>query len=139
MNNEQPLESEIAEEIQAEASKYNITLFRNNSGAFKDSRGILVRYGLGNISKKFNSVIKSSDYIGFTEMTVTPDMVGSKVAIFTALEIKTLDWKYSGTEREVAQLKFIDLVNKKGGIASFVNSIESFKENVLTKLRVTFR
>lgn len=44
--------------------------------------------------------------------TITADMVGRSVAIFTAIEVKASDGKAT-TE----QKKFIDLVKKNGGIA----------------------
>src|ERR1700722_4368372 len=31
------------------------------------------------------------DYLGWTEVTITPDMVGQKIAVFTAAEIKRFD------------------------------------------------
>ena len=55
-------------------------------------------------------------------------MVGKTVAVFTALEIKEADWKYSGDEREVAQKKFIDLVKSSGGIASFIKNVAQVKQ-----------
>ena len=123
-------EAEVSDDVVIETSKYGLRLFRNNSGAFKDSRGVPVRFGLGNVSKRFNKLMKTSDYIGWTPVVSTPEMVGKTVAVFTALEIKEADWKYSGDEREVAQKKFIDLVNNSGGIASFIKSVEQVKQLV---------
>jgi hypothetical protein len=128
-------ETELGQLIQIEASKYNITLFRNNSGALKNPTGHPVRFGLGNTSKKINEIRKSSDYIGVTELLITPEMVGNTVAVFTALEIKETGWEYSGTPREVAQKNFIDLIIKKGGYASFINSVDSVKQLVLNNFR----
>lgn len=130
---QQMLESEVQQLIQVEASKQNITLFRNNSGAFKDSTGRMVRYGLGNISKKFNDELKSSDLIGLKEITITQDMVGQKFAMFIAIEVKNPDWQYNvKSDREQAQKKFIDLIISKGGRASFVKSVADFKQFVST-------
>ena len=41
---------------QLKAAQRGAWLLRNNSGAFKDARGVQVRYGLGNISKKWDTV-----------------------------------------------------------------------------------
>lgn len=123
-------EAEVTDEVIIESSKHGMRLFRNNSGSFIDSRGVPVRFGLGNISKRFNKLMKTSDYIGWTPVVITPEMVGKTVAVFTALEIKEADWKYSGDEREVAQKKFIDLVNNSGGIASFIKSVDQVKQMV---------
>ena len=79
------------------------TIFRNNNGALKDSSGRLVKYGLGS---------GTSDFIGWTLKTITQDMVGKSVAIFTAIEVKASDGKLTTDQK-----KFIDLVKKNNGIA----------------------
>lgn len=61
----------------------------------------------------------SSDVIGWTEKTITPDMVGKKVAVFTALEVKTESGRASS-----AQLNFISRVRQAGGIAGIARSPE---------------
>ena len=80
----------IQESIQLESSKQNHRLFRNNSGACKDSTGRMIFYGLGNISKKSNAEYKSSDLIGFMPITITPEMVGKKVAVLLLQRSKNL-------------------------------------------------
>lgn len=116
-------ESEIQQRIQIEAAKHGCTLMRNNSGSFKDETGRLIRFGLGHISP--NQAFKSSDLIGITEVTITPDMIGYKMAVFTAIEVKSEKWKpnYKDT-RETAQRNFIEFVKSKGGIALLTNSID---------------
>lgn len=116
----------IQESIQLESSKQNHKLFINSSGAFQDSTGRLVRFGLGNISKKSNAEYKSSDLIGFMPITITPEMVGKKVAVFIAAEVKKSNWKFNATDRELAQKKFLDVVNINGGLGIFVNSVDSY-------------
>lgn len=124
-------ESEVQQHIQIEASKLGNKLFRNNSGGCKDATGRVIYYGLGVISSQQNKYFKSSDLIGFTPITITPDMVGRKLAVFTAVEVKKTKWKYMATEREVAQKKFLDVVNMNGGIAIFANSIDSYKKAII--------
>lgn len=120
-------ESEIQQEIQLEAPKLKVSLMRNNSGGFKDENGRLVRYGLGQTSNL--QAYKSSDLIGWTEVVITPDMVGKSMAVFTAIEVKKEDWKpkYKDT-RETAQRNFIEWVKSRGGIAAMVNSVDEFKK-----------
>lgn len=120
------LESSVQQDIQLEATKQNHRLFRNNSGACKDSTGRMIFYGLGNISKKSNAEYKSSDLIGFMPITITPEMVGKKVAVFIAAEVKKSNWKFNATDRELAQKKFLDVVNINGGLGIFVNSVDSY-------------
>lgn len=107
--------------IRLEAGKRDDMLFwRNNVGAFRTDEGGFLRYGLANESQQMNDAIKSSDLIGIRRKTVTPQMVGSIVGIFTARECKKQDWKFrAGDKHAAAQKTFIDLVNSYGGDAAF--------------------
>jgi len=121
-------EDEIQAEIQIFAPNINCTLLRNNSGAAETVEGRQIRFGLGNISKAHNERIKSSDLIGVTTLTITQEMVGMKVGVITAVEVKKEKWKFTATKREIAQLAFIDWMKSRGAYAGFANSIESFKD-----------
>lgn len=121
-------EKQVQELIQLEASKMGAKLFINTSGAFKDNTGRLVRFGLGHVRK--NQEFKSSDLIGFMPVEITPDMVGKKLPVFMAIECKKPDWKPTNSLREAGQKIFIDVVKNNNGIASFVNSVETFIETV---------
>ena len=83
-------------------------LWRNNTGALKDQRGQLVRYGL---------CPGSSDLIGYRTVVITPDMVGQRVALFCAVEVKD---RGRPTEQQVA---FINLVQQAGGLAGVARSV----------------
>ena len=56
--------------------------------------------------------VGSSDRIGWTPVTVTPDMVGQVVAVFTAVEEKTLAYRKLTPE----QINFLDQVVRAGGL-----------------------
>lgn len=120
------LEDEVQQEIQMEAPKFGSILLRNNSGALNDATGRPVRYGLGNTSSKVNENFKSSDLIGITSIVITPEMVGQRIGVFTAIEVKKEGWKYKGEKRELAQKNFIDFVLLKGGFAGFCASTSDF-------------
>lgn len=60
----------------------------------------------------------SSDLIGWTTVEVTPDMIGKRLAIFTALEVKVPGGKGPTPE----QSNFIQQVQRAGGIAGVVRS-----------------
>jgi hypothetical protein len=94
--------------VRLEATRAGWHLWRNNSGVAYDPRGVPVRFGLANDSAKLNAAIKSSDLIG-----IKP---GGQ---FVAIEVKRGGWEYSGTKREQAQKKFLDLVAAMGGYAKF--------------------
>ena len=123
-------EYDVSQDIYLLSPKHNMRLYRNNYGALLDATGRLVRYGLGHVSKIVNRKRRSVDYVGFKTIEIKPHHVGSKLAIFTAIEVKKEDWNFKGTDKEKAQLYFIDEVIKGGGIAGFVSNIESF-ENIV--------
>lgn len=58
-----------------------------------------------------------SDLVGYTVIEVTPEMVGQRMAIYTALECKG-----DGGRLRPAQAVFIDCVESAGGIAGVVRS-----------------
>ncbi len=122
-------ESEVQQKVQLEAPKFNCILERNNSGAFSDMTGRQIRYGLGNISAKHAENMKSSDLIGIKTIVVTPDMVGKKIGIFVAVEVKKPSWNPKVLDkRERAQKNYMDWIVSRGGIAGFINSLDSFKK-----------
>lgn len=117
-------EQALQVEIQVEASKRGMRLWRNNSGAVTTEDGRHIRFGLGNTSKQLNSQIKSSDLIGITPIIITQEMVGQTVGVFTSIEVKRPGWVYRGQGREVAQQAWIAMVNALGGIGKFVSKLE---------------
>lgn len=115
-------ESAIQTNIRLEASRKGIRLWRNNVGVAHDSEsGMYVRYGLANESTQMNRVVKSSDLIGIRPVTITPAHVGTVIGQFVSREVKHGAWRYTGTDREVAQLNWINLINSMGGDAMFCN------------------
>lgn len=112
-------ESGVQNLVRLEAAKKGARLFRNNVGVLTDDTGRPVRYGLANDSAQMNKAIKSSDLIGIRPVIVSQDMVGSTIGQFVAREIKAPGWRFGGTDREVAQLRFIELVSSMGGDAAF--------------------
>ena len=117
-------EAAVQQRIRLAASNRGILLFRNNSGAMMDDTGRLVRYGLGNDSKKVNSITKSADLIGVMPHLIGPQDVGRVVGLFISVETKKEGWVYTATPREVAQLNWHDIINGKGGLSQFAAGVE---------------
>ena len=91
----------------------DVRLFRNNTGALLDMQGRLVKFGLCK---------GSSDLIGFRSITITPDMVGQKIAVFSAIEVKD---KGNAT---VDQKNFINIINNAGGYAGVAKNVNDAKK-----------
>lgn len=115
-------ESRVQSLERLRAARRGATLWRNNVGAGTLASGNHIRFGLGNDSSQVNARMKSSDLIGIEPVLITPDMVGKTIGRFVAVECKAQGWQYTGTEREVAQKKFIDIVNAMGGNARFCSN-----------------
>lgn len=114
------------EDVELAASSCGCRLLRNNSGVLYDKTGRPVRFGLGNSRKAVNEKLKTGDLIGWTTVTITPEMVGKNVAIFTCAEVKPKGFKvktqYRENSREWAQENFNQLVRNFGGFSGFVTS-----------------
>lgn len=117
-------EAEVQQLIRFEAGHLGMLLHRNNVGALLDKSGRLVRYGLCNETKEQNKKFKSSDLIGITKTLITPEYLGREIGIYTSLEVKAEDWAFSGSEREIAQQNWHDLVIAWGGISKFVTGVK---------------
>lgn len=63
--------------------------------------------------------VGTSDIIGGSEVLVTPEMVGTKVLVMTAIEVKSK----SGRASE-KQLNFLKAIQSRGGIAGIARSGE---------------
>lgn len=96
----------------------DLVTFRNNVGMAYDKRGVPICYGVAGKPDPKKPSLGGSDYLGWTEVIVTPEMVGSRVAIFTAHELKSDE--RNRTKSLSAQENFIAQVNAAGGYAGFV-------------------
>lgn len=103
-------EAKTVADVRAQLSHGDVRLYRNNVGVLQDKTGKFVTFGL---------CVGSSDLIGYRSVTVTPDMVGQKVAIFAALEGK--DERKMPTE---VQRRFMVAVKEAGGIAGVFRSVD---------------
>lgn len=117
-------ESNVQAREQLKAAQRGAWLLRNNSGAFVDKTGRLIRFGLGNVSKGFNEVCKSSDLCGVEPVVITADMVGRTIGRAFVRECKPEGWEFNpNDDHEVAQLRFISKINELGGNAAFTDGV----------------
>lgn len=116
-------ETAVQNSIRLEAANVGCRLWRNNVGAYSKKKPPSpgTRWGLCNDTSEMNGHIKSSDLIGIKPVMITLLMVGSTIGQFVAREVKKRDWSYAATDREVAQLRFLELVLALGGDACFAN------------------
>ena len=105
-------ETTIQQQIRlALGTRSDLRLFRNNTGTLPDPRtGRPVQFGLAR---------GSADLIGYRTVTITPEMVGQRLAIFTSLEVKTP----TGRIRP-EQANWQRAVSSAGGIAAIVRSVD---------------
>lgn len=68
----------------------------------------------------------SADYVGWTPVEITPDMVGETVAVFTSIEIKT-----ATDAIDEDQIIWYKAVKRDGGIAKVIQD----RFGVLTELQ----
>ena len=104
-------ETELQQRIRlALGLRSDLRLFRNQVGQLPDPRtGRPVQFGLAR---------GSADLIGWRTITITPDMVGQRLAVFTSLEVKTPTGRLTP-----AQHNWLGAVRSAGGVAGVARSV----------------
>lgn len=103
-------EQTIQQQIRLQCSRGPVRLHRNNTGTLLDRNGRPVQFGLAK---------GSADLIGWTTRTITPDMVGQQVAVFTSIEVKSATGRLRPDQRQ-----WMEAVQAAGGIAGVARSVE---------------
>ncbi len=103
-------EQRIQQEIRLALSRGPVRLYRNNTGTLWDQHGRPVQFGLA---------VGSADLIGWTTRTITPEMVGQQVAVFTSIEVKSASGRLRPEQRQ-----WLEAVQAAGGIAGVARSVE---------------
>lgn len=127
-------ESWAQQQIRFKVARLGGLLWRNNVGATPaktdhhcprchfdfEQRNQPTRYGLCNESHKQNNLIKSADLIGIMPVTITQEMVGTKIGQFISFEAKKPDWTYNPNDPHTAgQAAWSALVRRYYGYATF--------------------
>lgn len=89
----------------------------DGSVLIKSARSIAIGFSAPN----GDPIIGASDLNGWTEIEVTPAMVGHRIAVYTAIETKATN----GGKKRGEQVNYCDQVDAAGGIAGFANSPEA--------------
>ncbi len=117
---EHSIQNEIRNELAGKAF-----VFRANVGQAWQGKKVEKLPGPGNKrlitgARPFNTGLPPgfADLFGFVSVTITPEMVGQKVAVFLAMEVKD---EAKASEK---QSNFLKAVNDNGGRAGVVRSVE---------------
>jgi hypothetical protein len=105
------LETTLQQEIRlALGTNPDARLFRNSVGSLPDPRtGRLVTFGLAR---------GSADLIGWRTITVTPEMVGTRLAVFLSIEVKTATGRLRPEQQQ-----WFHAVQAAGGLAGIARSV----------------
>jgi hypothetical protein len=121
--NAMPTEVSLRKQVQLACSRLGARLFRVNTGAAWVGRVISRPFPGGVLLEdarpiRMGLATGGSDLIGWTLCTVTPEMVGTEVALFTAVELKT-----GATRVTREQSFFLDAVRRAGGLAGVARTV----------------
>jgi hypothetical protein len=103
-------EQQIQQHIRLTCSTGSTRLFRNNTGTLRDQHGRPVSFGLCK---------GSADLIGWRTVTITQEMVGQQVAVFTSIEVKAASGRLRPEQRQ-----WLDAVQAAGGVAGVARSVD---------------
>lgn len=122
-------ESNVLRAAWLAVAELGTTLFRVNTGkawvgkAIRQPDGNVLIIGGRPVALGFgmpngDPLVGTSDLIGWTTVEITPEMVGRRVAVLTAIETK----ESGGGDKREGQVNFIKRVREAGGIAGFASS-----------------
>ncbi len=128
-------ESVLLKDFLVKFSRLGHRLFRQNvgkgwigttitkPGIYKLTRGdVLIKQARPLIA---GLVKGSGDLVGWTNVTVTNEMVGKSVPVFTNAEVKTPNVRVT-----IEQKNFIDYINSVNGIAMVAYSFDDITEGI---------
>jgi len=117
------LERDIQRLIHLALSKLGAVIFRLNTG--QGWTGDAQRVGpsrvlIENARPMHSGLVRGgSDLVGWFSVVITPEMVGRRVAVFAACEVKR-----PGGRATAEQLNFLEQLRSAGGIAVLARTVE---------------
>jgi len=132
------VESNVLKRVLLKASEIGSTLFRNNTGLGWVGKVIRPNKPTMMLVTPVDVLVKnarplraglcegSSDTIGWCSVTVVPSMLGRKIAVFVALEVKD-----TGGRPSKEQINFIERAKMAGAIAGIVYSPEDAADIIM--------
>jgi hypothetical protein len=120
-------ESNILKEILLACSQGGARIFRNNTAVAWV--GTKLKSAPGTVMLKDARPLHaglcqgSSDLIGWKTVTISTDMIGKKIAVFTAIEVKSKTGRVTPE-----QLNFIQQVRNSGGISGIARDAEQAQQ-----------
>jgi hypothetical protein len=103
-------EQQTQQEIRLALSRGDTRLWRNNTGTLYDRQGRPVTFGLCK---------GSADLIGLRSITIGPEHLGQRLAVFAAVEVKSATGRLTPE-----QAAFLEQVQAMGGLAGVARSVE---------------
>lgn len=122
-------ETDLSRQIQLALSDEHTRMWRNTVG--QAWIGAVTHLADGSIMIRkpkrvtFGLCPGSADLIGPVSRIVTPQMVGTRVALFGAIEIKTDKGRIAANQQA-----FVDTIIQLGGLAGIVRSVDEAKKIV---------
>jgi hypothetical protein len=103
-------EQHVQQSIRLALSRGDTRLWRNNTGTLYDRQGRPVTFGLCK---------GSADLIGLRSITIGPEHLGQRLAVFAAVEVKSATGRLTPE-----QAAFLEQVQAMGGLAGVARSVE---------------
>jgi hypothetical protein len=123
---EHKTEAQLQAEIALAGNKGGTRLFKNVGGNFWQGKLLDITNNIAKLAKpkriKCGLVTGAADRIGFHQVTITPDMIGKKIPVFAAVELKKHDGRLSPEQQN-----FIKFILDMNGIAGVVRSVDDLK------------
>ena len=115
---ENKVQASIKKALDSLPASCGVTVMRNNVGSYRSGSGHWVKYGLG---------LGSPDLVGWKSLEITPELVGTRVAVFVGIEVKrpasTTGVRVPGGVVSPRQRSWMSKLNAAGGVGAVVSSV----------------